>query len=170
MIALVLMLDAWNGYNFDRAQTLWAAPGLVAAAFVALDWVARVRRNPVLAPFGAVVLLTLCVAGDSEYFAQPRENLRAETGVLPPLLTGDSCVVFVSGGLSKDLFLVFDPHLASRQCHDYFHQRVILASHPYVAPEQQENAESLLRGLNFHEQSRVEVGGGQIVTMQSGGV
>ncbi len=48
---------------------------------------------------------------------------------------------------------------------NFFHSHIVLASHPYVRKDQQEDAESYFRGLNFVEVKRIRAGGGQIIVM-----
>ena len=91
--------------------------------------------------------------------------MRAIDERLRPLLSGDACLVFVSQGLSKTVLTYFDPTLGSKECFHFFHKRVVLASHPYVRPDQQEDAESFFRGLNFGVAEHAEVGTGTIVVM-----
>ena len=95
----------------------------------------------------------------------PKENIRAIEDKVRPLLSSDSCVVFVSQGLSRSVLTYFDPELGRKECFHFFHTRVVLASHPYVRPDQQEDAESFFRGLNFSISKRMDVGQGTIVVM-----
>ena len=163
-ICIVLVLDIWNGYPFRATQVLWAMPGVVVSTSVALE---RLKPVPKRALWGLLILL--CFIADVQYLATTREDLRRETLLVRPQLTGDSCVVFVSERLSKSLFLLFDPSLQGHECGNFFHHRVVLASHAYVTPYQQENAESFFRGLNFVEVRRIRSGGGQIVVMETTG-
>ena len=168
-ILIVLTLDAWNQYAFTSMQVLWAMPGVVIVSFAALERFAQRPARRTWAYALITILLTLCTLRDIDYLAFPAEDLAQEAAMIRPELTGDSCVVFVSEGLSKALFLAFQRSLESRVCSDFFHRRAVLASHPYVRPSQQENAESFFRGLNFVVIKRVHAGGGQIVVMQSAG-
>lgn len=165
----VLGVDVWNRYAFSAAQVLWAMPGVIICSFVALERLGQPPVRRVWAYGVVVLLLALCVLRDIDYLANPKEDLAQEAAMVRPELVGDSCVVFVSEGLSKPLFTVFDPGLEQRVCQEFFHSRAILASHAYVRPSQQQNAESFFRGLNFTPVKRIQVGGGQIVVMQTGG-
>jgi hypothetical protein len=168
-ILVVLALDVWNRYAFTSEQVLWAMPGAIICLFAALERLAQPPVRKMWAYAAVVLLLALCTLRDIDYLAYPTEDLAREAALIRPELIGDSCVVFVSEGLSKPLFLVFQPSLEPRVCFNFFHLRAVLASHPYVRPSQQQNAESFFRGLNFTETKRVHVGGGQIVVMQGVG-
>jgi hypothetical protein len=115
---------------------------------------------------GAVAILALSAVSDIAYLSSNPPDIEREAKLVSPELTGDSCVVFVSEGYSKSLFLVFQPQFARHECLNFFHRKIVLASHPYVRPDQQDDAESFFRGLNFVEQKRIRVGGGQIIVMR----
>ncbi len=168
-VSVLIVLDVWNRYPFTADQALWAIPGVIVCSFAALEWMAQPKRRRVLATAIPLFLIALCLIGDGEYLANRTQDVRAEADIIPSLLTGDSCVVFVSQGLSKYLFLMLQPRLDARICNDFFHQRAVLASHAYVRPQQQENAESFFRGLSFTEVKRLRVGGGQIVVVKNTG-
>lgn len=80
-------------------------------------------------------------------------------------MQGDACVVFVSEQLSEPMFLLFEPRLARYECLNFAHRRIVLASHPYVRADQQQDAESYFHALNFQEAKRVRVGGGQVLVL-----
>jgi 4-amino-4-deoxy-L-arabinose transferase-like glycosyltransferase len=168
-LAVVILLDVWNKYPFTSSQALWATPGIVVSSFAALEWLALPRKRRPLALAIPLALVALCLIGNAEYLTTQTQDLRSEADVIPSLLTGDSCVVFVSEGLSKYLFLMLKPGLEAHICENFFHQRAVLASHAYVRPDQQENAESFFRGLNFTEVKRLRIGGGQIVIVENTG-
>jgi 4-amino-4-deoxy-L-arabinose transferase-like glycosyltransferase len=168
-ILVVLGLDVGNRYAFTSQQVLWALPGIILTSFAGLERFGQRPNRRMWAYGAAVMLLALCTLRDIDYLANPTEDLAQQAALIRPELTGDSCVVFVSQGLSQHLFLVFDPGLDQSVCRDFFHARAVLASHAYVRPSQQENAESFFRGLNFKPVKRVHVGGGQIVIMQTTG-
>jgi hypothetical protein len=168
-LTVMILLDVWNRYPFNSNQALWAMPGVIVSSFSALEWLAPPRKRRALAFAIPLSLVALCLIGDAGYLATQPQDLRGEANAIPPLLTGDSCVVFVSQGLSKNLFLMLKPSLESHICQDFFHQRAVLASHAYVRPDQQENAESFFRGLNFTEVKRLRIGGGQIVVVENTG-
>jgi len=98
-------------------------------------------------------------------FFRSTEDVRAEAEAIPAALQGDSCVVFVSEQLSKPLFLVFQPELARHECTNFAHHRVVLASHPYVREEQQQDVESYFQALNFAPVKRIRLGGGQVLVL-----
>lgn len=168
-LAVVIVLDVWNGYSFSSDQALWAIPGAILCSFAALDWIAQPKKRRLWSYALPLSLIALSIVGDIDYLVTPTDNLRVEAEQLSPLLAGDSCVVFVSEGLSKYLFLMLQPALESRVCYNFFHQRAVLASHAYVRPQQQQNAESFFRGLNFTEVKRLHIGGGQIIVVENTG-
>jgi hypothetical protein len=161
-LAAVLVIDVWNRYPFHGSQALGAVPGAIISMAEAIERLAP-RQKRVL--WGS--LIVLCLLADVRYVLTTTEDLRSETALVRPLLRGDSCVVFVSERLSKNLFLLFDPGLESRECGNFFHRRAVLASHADVTGFQQEDAESFFRGLNFIEVKRIRAGGGQIVVMET---
>ncbi|MGH9610354.1 MAG: hypothetical protein ACRD34_11860 [Bryobacteraceae bacterium] len=165
-IVLTLCFDAANGRAFAARHVLWIAPDLIVAAFLGLERVGKLLRSrrPVLT--GALAILALSAASDIAYLSSNPPDIGREANQVVPELTGDSCVVFVSEHYSESLFLVFQPQLAAHECMNFFHRKIVLASHPYVRPDQQSDAESFFRGLNFIERKRIHVAGGQIVVMQ----
>lgn len=168
-VSVLIVMDVWNRYPFSADQALWAMPGVIVCSFAALEWIAQPKRRRILATAIPQLLIALSLIGNGEYLATRTQDLKGEADMIPALLTGDSCVVFVSEGLSKYLFLMLKPPLDPRICNDFFHQRAVLASHAYVRPQQQENAESFFRGLNFTEVRRLRIGGGQIVVVENTG-
>jgi hypothetical protein len=167
---LVLTLTPlYTAGGIATRELLFAAPAAIILFFAVLDWLAQiVIFRIVRIALGAVALAVLIVCGlaDFELISGPKENLALESTYIPPELSGDACVVFVSEKYSKPLFLVFQPTLGAHECLDFFHQRIVLASHPYVHPDQQADAEGFFRGLNYHEVKRIRSGGGQIVVME----
>lgn len=170
-IILSLVLDISLGERFTSAQVLWTVPAVVILICAGLEWVAKrpgLRRVVVVT---AVFVVVICAAADAQFLtafpgSASREDMEAVAAAVPSQLTHNSCVVFVSERFSKSLFLVFQPELASRECLDFFHSRIVLASHPYVRPDQQQDAESYFRGLDMAETQRIRTGGGQVVVMQ----
>jgi hypothetical protein len=167
VLAAAMIADLWLGDSFSSSQILWAAPAMVVLVFVALEWLEKQRFVGALAAPLAVLLILLCA---SEDYLHLNWNSRAGdqqmlTSLVLPELTGDSCVVFVSQNFSKALFAVFQPDLENRECLNFFHHRVVLASHAYVRAAQQRDAETFFRGLNYVERKRIRAGGGQIVAM-----
>lgn len=150
-------------------ELLFAAPAAIILFFAVLDWLAQQVLFPavrIALVAGGVGVVVVCALIDIELISGPKENLALESTYVAPQLTGDSCVVFVSEKFSRPLFLVFQPQLDKRECQDFFHHRVVLASHPYVHPDQQADAEDYFRGLNYHEIRRMRSGGGEIVVME----
>jgi hypothetical protein len=84
-----------------------------------------------------------------------------------PQLEGDACVVFVSQRLSTYIFEVFEPGLEKYECQNFFHKRVILAIHPFVRPDQEQEARIYFRGLDFEETHRDVIGGGKVITLDA---
>ena len=167
-IMIELFLDSWNGYLFSPNQALWAAPAIVILVIAVLEWLTRRWRVPLVSTVLVIALLALCVAGNVRYLQNRTEDFQEEAALVAPELTSGSCVVFISEGLSRSLFLLFQPDLENRECLNFFHRQVVLASHPYVRPDQQQDGESFFRGLNFHEIRRTRAGGGQIIVMEQG--
>lgn len=170
---LAMVLDIWLGDQFSPSQLLWAAPATVVLICAAIEWLAKRRELRLLASLATALLIGICVGANAGYLlTNPdllREDLQATAAAVPTRLRGNSCVVFVSQRFSRALFLVFQPDLGSRECIDFFHARIVLASHPYVTPDQQHDAESFFRGLNMVETHRVSAGGGQVVVMEQRG-
>lgn len=165
-IAIALCLDAVNGRTFEASQMLWIAPLLIVLAFAGFEHAARLVRAGWPLPIGAAAILGLSAICDIGYLASHPPDIGRVAQLVGPELTGDSCVVFVSERYSKLLFLVFQPQVAAHECLNFFHRKVVLASHPYVRPDQQSDAESFFRGLNFLPQKRIHAGGGQILVMR----
>ena len=166
-LGIVLLLDSLNGSAVLPAQVAYACPALLLTAIGGLESIASSKR--IVAVLGLAVS-ALCAAGDLQYVRDHRSiDIQAEAAAIPPELTGDSCVVFVSERLSHYLFQVFEPDLERHECQNFFHSRIVLAIHPYVRADQQRDAESFFRGLNFVELKRKHVGGGDIIVMQQSG-
>lgn len=165
-IVLAMPLDAANGRNFAASQVLWIVPSLIVLTFAGFERAGRLLKSrlPLLA--GATAVLVLSAAADIAYLASNPPDIGRVAKLVGPQLTDDSCVVFVSERYSKSLFLVFQPELADHECLNFFHRKIVLASHPYVRPDQQSDAESFFLGLNFVSTKRIHAGGGQIVVMQ----
>jgi hypothetical protein len=92
--------------------------------------------------------------------------MQREAAVVSERLTSDSCIVFLSEGLSKDLFVFFEPRLDHYECLNFFHRRVIIAIHPYVSAKERTDVASYFRALNFHEAERVPIGRGEVIVLQ----
>ena len=162
-VTIALIIDGTYNVFFSPDQIVWIAPALCILMVATLDWL---QQKSALAGLSvAALVLLLCVYKNAEYMVTPKENIRAIEDKVRPLLSSDSCVVFVSQGLSRSVLTYLDPELGSKECFHFFHTRVVLASHPYVRPDQQEDAESFFRGLNFSISKRMDVGQGTIVVM-----
>lgn len=165
-IALALIIDSASNAFFSADQIFWALPGMIILTAATLDWLSSTKKLPLIASAFAALLSVACVIGDVEDFTMRPYDVAKAVGLVGPQLTGNSCVVFVSESLSKSIFLVFDPGLGAHECKDFFHKRVVLASHPFVRPDQQEDAESFFRGLNFQEKKRLEESGSKIIVLE----
>ncbi|HEX4231003.1 MAG TPA: hypothetical protein VHZ07_20165 [Bryobacteraceae bacterium] len=165
-IALALIIDGTSSGFFSAEQIFWALPGLVVLVSATLDWLSSTRKLPIIASALAVLLVLISIGGDIENYTTRPYDIANATRLIAPQLTGDSCVVFVSESLSKTIFTVFDLHLGDRECLNFFHKRIVLASHPFVRPDQQEDAESFFRGLNFTVKKRIEASGSKIIVLE----
>jgi hypothetical protein len=166
-LAYIVASSLFMRYSLATRDLLFAAPGAVILFVVGLD--SLTEKSTYRTPIAAVVItvLAICTIVDFYLVATPKENIALESRYITPELAGDSCVIFVSFGYSKSLFLLFQPQLESRECQNFFHHRVVLASHPYVRPDQRADAEGYFRGLNYSVVKRIRSGGGEIVVEQS---
>lgn len=170
-LLIAVVLDAFLGERFTASELLWTAPAAIILVFAGLEWIAKRSELRVLMAGFAFLLIAVSAAADIQfllapYVGGPAEDMQAIAAAVPSQLSGDSCVVFVSQRFSKVLFTTFEPELQRRECIDFFHSRIVLASHPYVTAAQQQDAESFFRGLDMEQTRRFRVGGGQIVVMQ----
>ena len=165
-ISLALIIGATSTGFFSANEIFWALPGMILLTSATLDWITSTLKLPVIATATAVFLVLVCVAGDIENFTIRPYDVAKATRLIAPQLTGGSCLVFVSESLSKTIFTVFDRHLGDHECANFFHKRIVLASHPFVRPDQQQDAESFFRGLNFSEKKRIEVSGSKILVLE----
>ncbi len=149
-------------------QILWAAPGLILLFFAALESLSADRVRRVVCTGIGVLLILCCLPVNAGYWTSQDEDVQAQAATISDELTDSSCIVFLSEGLSKDLFVLFRPQLASHECLNFFHQRVIIAIHPYVGTYDRENAASYFRGLGFRETKRFHRGTGGTVIMEQG--
>jgi hypothetical protein len=149
-------------------QILWAIPGIILLFFAALERLSIDRARRIAAACGAALLILCSIPLDALYLATRTEDVQAQAAAISRELMGDSCVVFISQGLSKDLFVLFQPRLASHECLNFFHHRVILAIHPYVAADERANADSYFSGLGFHQLRRLSFGRGEVVILEQG--
>lgn len=164
--AIPFAIDAWTGHPFPPSRVLWAVPAIIILSFAAVEWLPPRKIVHALTSGLALLCIVLSALCDAEYFHNRAEDFETEALLVRPQLTGDSCVVFVSQKLSERLFLLFDPGLAGRECSNFLHRRVVLASHPYLQPDQEQDAESFFRALNFSEKKRIRTGGGQIIVLE----
>lgn len=165
-ITVALIIDGTSSGFFSDGHVFWALPGMVLLSAAALDWIGSTRKLPLIAAALAVFVGLTCLAGDAENFTIRPYNLAKATRLIAPELTADSCVVFVSERLSRAIFRVFDPNLASHECKNFFHKRIVLASHPFVRADQQDDAESYFRGLNFVQEKQIATSGSKIIVLE----
>lgn len=147
-------------------QVLWAIPGIILLFFAALERLSAngSRRVPAACLAGLLILCSIPL--DATYLTSQDEDVQAQAAAISRELTGNACVVFISQGLSKDLFVLFQPRLAQYECLNFFHHRVILAIHPYVGEEDRKHADSYFYGLGFHERRRLSFGRGEVVILE----
>lgn len=152
--------------TLTAGQVLWGVPGIILLFFAALEWLsANGSRRVPAACLGA--LLILCsISLDASYLTSKDEDVQAQAAAISRELTGNACVVFISQGLSKDLFVLFQPRLAQYECLNFFHHRVVLAIHPYVGEDDRKHADSYFYGLGFHERKRLSFGHGEVVILE----
>jgi 4-amino-4-deoxy-L-arabinose transferase-like glycosyltransferase len=148
---------------------MFAAPPTIILFVAGLHWFARESKTRMR--LSAIVLsgavLVAFALADFEILAAPKQDLALESRYVAPELTKNACVVFVSEYFSRPLFFIFQPQLEARECKNFFHHRIVLASHPYVRPDQQAGAEGAFLGLSFQEVKRIRSGGGQIVVFDA---
>jgi hypothetical protein len=166
-LGFIVASSLYMQYGIPIRDVLFAAPGAVILFVAGVDWF--MQRNAFRIPAAAVAVTVLLVCGiaDLQWVFSPKENLALESRYIVPELTGDSCVVFVSEGYSRSLFFTFQPRLVSHECENFVHHRIVLASHAYVRPDQQSEAEGYFRGLNYRVVKRIQSGGGEIIVEQS---
>ncbi len=147
-------------------QVLWAAPAIILLFFAALDWLStnRPKRIAVCALIG--LFLLCCIISGAGYLRSHPDDVQREAAAISQRLTGNSCIVFLSEGLSKYPFVLFEPQLAHYECLNFFHHRVIVAIHPYVGVKDRMDVSSYFRALNFREKERVQMGRGEIVVLE----
>ncbi len=164
-------IDSWTKSRFAPHEMLWAVPGMVIITFAALEWLVKPGKLPsfltFISPALAFLVILLCIPGDVEYFEDRPVNIDELAALALPELKGDACLVFVSERLSPYIFEVFQPELEKHECRSFFHQRVVLAVHPFVRPDQQRDAEVYFKALEFKEVKRQQAGGGEVITMDS---
>ncbi len=152
------------------SDLLYAAPAAILLFVAGLNWLIKDTASGGLQRLTgavAIVLMLAFAAEDFEFITAPKDNLALESRYVAPELVGNSCVVFVTEFFSRQMFFLFQPALEKRECEDFFHPRIVLASHSYVRPDQQTDAEGAFLGMNFQEVKRIRSGGGQIVVFES---
>jgi hypothetical protein len=149
-------------------RVLWAAPGLILLFFAAFDWLSTNRGKRLTAYSLAGLFFLCCIVSEAGYLHSRPDDLQRQAAAISQRLTGDSCIVFLTHGLSKDLFVLFQPQLDQHECHTFFHRRVIVAIHPYVGLKERTDVASYFRALNFHEKERFQIGRGEIMVLEQG--
>jgi hypothetical protein len=165
-IAFILAISFYTLSPISTRDLLYAVPAAVVLFIAAADWLMQKPLLRVPVALLAIAVLVACGLADVQFLTAPKQDVALESKYVAPELVGDSCVVFVSERYSKSIFLVFQPELDSHECQEFFHHRIVLASHPDVHPDQQADAEGYFQGLNFHEVKRIRSGGGQIVVVE----
>ena len=163
-IVLSLLTDLLSSKPISPERLLFGMPGFVLLFASAMDWL-FVKAAPA-GWFAAATLFLLVATGDYNFLTTHPENFVALSGVAVKELSDDSCVVFLSEKLSRSLFEVIEPRLRQNECLNFFHKRILLLSHPYVLPDEQEDGEDYFRGLNYHEVKRVRAGAGLLVVVE----
>ena len=164
-LAIVGIVDNLAGQPMRSAHLLGAAPAAILLLFATFEWISKQRRVAVMVPVLAALVAIACAAADAALLTRRQESLHAQATAILPELQGDACVVFVSQQLSEPMFLLFEPRLARYQCLNFAHHRIVLASHPYVRADQQQDVEAYFHALNFQEAKRVRAGGGQVLIL-----
>jgi hypothetical protein len=161
VIPLLFAIGYAAGYNvaLTAQQLLFASPGMVILSFAALDWL--IKSKPELKSLtyssAASLMVVLCAPAIFDFISSPGPNIADLVQAAKENLTSNSCIVFVSEGESPYFFLLYDPTIWDHECRNFFAKRIILASHPWVRPDQQRDAEMVFRGLNFVETRRIRV-------------
>mgnify|MGYP001552684066 CR=1 FL=1 len=163
-IVIVLLIDSLTGAVFTLDQLLWLTPAAAVLTTAAFDWLQQQQRSMAWAL--ALLILLLSVYGDVRHFSSKSTTIAAVSATAKQQISGDACIVFVSEALSKAILTFSEPDLDHHECLDFFHRKIILASHPYVREDQQRDAESYFKGLNFLEKKRITVGCGQVIVIE----
>jgi hypothetical protein len=168
---------AVNVTAFTPNEFLWAVPCLVLVSCAGLERLSTLVLPPifsvlnpvprVLSSILSLLLFALCLPADALYLLNPPADLEDLTAAIRPELGDKGCLVFVSEGMSRFLFLLFDPDLEARECRNFSPTRVVLAEHPYVVAADKRNAELYFRGLNFTEKKRQAEADGQVITLDA---
>jgi hypothetical protein len=167
-LAVILGTGLYRGFQIAPRDLIYAAPATIILFVAGAYWLMRDLRG-VLRHFATAVSLMVLLAfgwADCEFVTAPKQDLALESRYVGPELTSNSCVVFVSEYFSRPLFFIFQPQLESHECREFFNSRIVLASHPYVRPDEQANAEGAFVGLGFKVVKRIRSGGGQIVVFE----
>ena len=140
-IAAAVALSVANVASIDLSSIAPALPLLILVFATGLEYYRFGPKKWTLLPAFAVALLAVSILQDVQLARQRPPDLQALADATAPQLVGDSCVVFVSEHMSRAVFMTLRPELASRECVQFFHRRIVLAVHPYVRPAQLEDAE-----------------------------
>lgn len=147
-------------------QVLWAAPALILLFFAAVDWLSTNRPKRIMTSALAGLFFLCCIVSGAGYLQSHPDDMQREAAAISDRLSSDSCIVFLSQGLSKDLFILFEPQIDRYECLNFFHRRVIVAIHPYVSVKERVDVASYFRALNFHETERTQMGDGEIIVLE----
>lgn len=169
-IVLLTVPNFYFVYSINPRDLMFAAPQTILLFMAAVHWALRegkfaVVRFAVMAVMAVVIAAFLAM--DLEIITAPKNDFALQSQYVAPELQGDSCVVFASEFFSRQLFFLEQPRLQARECQEFFHHRIVLASHPYVTPEQQTSSETFFEGLNFAPVKRIHSGGGTIIVFDN---
>ena len=169
-LAFMVSVSLYFVWPIVPCDLLYVAPAAILLFVGGLNWLMKDTGSESLRRLTgavAIVLMLAFAAEDFELIRAPKDDFALETRYVAPELVGNACVVFVTEFFSRPMFFLFQPDLERHECTEFFHERIVLASHPYVRPDQQANAEGVFLGLNFREVKRIRSGGGQIVVFES---
>lgn len=150
------------------AEVLAVVPVLAVLSIAACEYFVPGRATPIFASILVAVLVAGSVLSDVNFTQSARTpdlQALADAAWGPLTASPDSCVVFVSEGLSRPLFFVLSPKLQNRECRNFFHKTVVLEIHPYVTAPSRDNALTFFRGLGFQPQQTKTIGNGSVITM-----
>jgi hypothetical protein len=163
-IVMSLLTDFLTSRPVSPEQLLFAMPGCMLLFAFALDWMFVKAAAAGWLISGALFLLV--AAGDYNLLTKQPENFAELSRVAVQEISEDSCVVFISDRLSGNLFDVIEPRLRQKECKHFFYKRILLLSHPYVLPAEQEDGEGYFRGLSYYQVKRLYAGSGVVVVLE----
>jgi hypothetical protein len=131
-----------------------------------LKWLATNQPKRIAASTLVGLFLLCCIVSGVGYLQSHPDDMQGEAVAISQRLTSNSCVVFLSEGLSRSLFVLFEPELSKYECLNFFHHRVIVAVHPYVGAKDRMDVTSYFRALNFQQKERVQMGRGEILVFE----